>query len=468
MRSWGDGPGGGEPEEDKDTAEPPTKKKRGEPAQAKVVQAKPIGDLKPPAKPVSRWTEGLKFEEQLEDFMKMPRRGMYNRYLVIGKLPPELRTSEAIWRMVAPVQRDIVQVEMLTCFGKPVAHVALRNATGAATMHRLAEQLLPNLTVAFAPPRRASSSLWLGNIDDFVNRKDLESLLNQFGRVREGGLRYVPSRTCAFVTFSEAEEAVSARNTLYGLEILRNQYLNVDFTDENTEPPEGFGMWGAGAGAPWGAGAPGRNPWYPTQPWADPRWGMYENWYREQQKRTGRDDMRAPQQLRERNRSRTPRRRREASPERERGRRRQREPSPVKQQESSPEPPQVPKVNVKLYKMGESVCNITANYVKGHDSPAPLGGKLHIDQRTKIDHCRSHMERAGDLATVWHFSAAERKDCPAYDALCDYFVDKQRVGLVQTPTHYVYIVPPTETYLSELKLPSSNFVVGLQIPIKKT
>lgn len=30
---------------------------------------------------------------------------------------------------------------MLTCFGKPVAHVTLRSATAAAAMHRLCEQL---------------------------------------------------------------------------------------------------------------------------------------------------------------------------------------------------------------------------------------------------------------------------------------------------------------------------------------
>jgi len=125
------------------------------------------------------------------------------------------------------------------------------------------------------------------------------------------------------------------------------------------------------------------------------------------------------------------------------------------------------KAKVKLYKMGEFCCNIVANYVKGKESPEALQIKLQIDQRTKIDHCRSHLERAGALATVWHFSAADRRDCAAYDALCDYFVEKQRVGLVVAPSYYIYIVPPTEKYLAELGLPNSNFVVGLQIPIKK-
>jgi len=126
-----------------------------------------------------------------------------------------------------------------------------------------------------------------------------------------------------------------------------------------------------------------------------------------------------------------------------------------------------PKVKVKLYKMGEFACNIVANYVRGNTEPEAMMQKLQIDQRTKVDHCKSHTERAGGLATMWHFSAADRRDCVAYDALCDYFVEKQRVGLGQTPNYYVYIVPPTDKYLKALELPSSNFMVGLQIPIRK-
>lgn len=453
MRAWGG-----------DEAEAPPKRRRAEPSDGtqKYDGERSLGSLTAPAKPVSKWDEKLKFEEQLEDSMKMPRKGMYNRYLVIGKLPPELRTSEAIWRMVAPVQRDIVQIEMLTCFGKPVAHVALRNATSAATMHRLTEQMLPNLTVAFAPPRRASPTLWLGNIDDYVPRKDLEGLLETFGKV-VNGLRYVPARTCAFITFDEVEDAIIARNTLYGIEILKQQYLNADFADESVDPPD-TGMWGQG---PWNARG---GQWMP--PWGDPRaqWGMYSDWVRQQQGRKGDRDVRGRSPPREerkrRDRSRTPVKKQATSPER--NRRRRKEASPEARRSSSPEKePEVPKTKVKLYKMGEFCCNIVSNFVKGNPSPEQMQKKLQIDQRTKIDHCRSHMERAGDLATIWHFSAADRKDCAAYDALCDYFVEKLRVGLVQTPTHYVYIIPPTDMYLKELNLPPTNFVVGLQIPIKK-
>mmetsp|Transcript_105391 Transcript_105391/g.187410 ORF Transcript_105391/g.187410 Transcript_105391/m.187410 type:complete len:631 (-) Transcript_105391:58-1950(-) len=476
MRAFGDS---GKDEEKQETKKA---EEEGEPApkKAKTQAVDQNRKLTAPTKPISRWADSLSFEEQLEDFMKMPRRGMYNRYLVLGKLPPELRTGENIWRLMQPVQRDIVQVEMLTCFGKPVAHVTLRSATAAAAMHRLCEEHHKNLTVAFAPPRKASPTLWLGNVDDFVPRKSLETLLSEYGKVLHG-LRYLPARTCAFASFAEVRGAVAARNSLYGLEVTKNQYLNVDFVDDGdaaAPPPEAFGMWGAPppwgmppwgmppppfggprppwapppgiAGAPWGHPPPGMAPWQRGGP---PRDG--DHWRNtevpgarlvERGAKRGRGTARAHESP-----SRSPRR--EASPE-----------QPRRRKEKAAE---TPKSKVKLYKMGEFCCNIVANFVKGKESPESLTTKLQIDQRTKIDHCRAHMERAGPLATVWHFSAADRRDCTAYDALCDYFVEKQRVGLVQTPSYYIYIVPPTEKYLKELNLPASNFVVGLQIPIKK-
>jgi len=184
---------------------------------------------------------------------------------------------------------------------------------------------------------------------------------------------------------------------------------------------------------------------------------------------------RSRRELRQRSRTRSHGRRsdREASePPQERPRKRQKravQNAPVRTKQAAhsdseePAPPPTKaegkkaKAKVKLYKMGEFCCNIVANYVQGKEAPEHLVQKLHIDQRTKIDHCRSHLERAGALATVWHFSAADRRDCAAYDALCDYFVEKQRVGLVQTPSYYIYIVPPTEQYFKALGLPTLRY-----------
>eukprot|EP00405_Crypthecodinium_cohnii_P038849 CAMPEP_0206540242 /NCGR_PEP_ID=MMETSP0325_2-20121206/8873_1 /ASSEMBLY_ACC=CAM_ASM_000347 /TAXON_ID=2866 /ORGANISM="Crypthecodinium cohnii, Strain Seligo" /LENGTH=683 /DNA_ID=CAMNT_0054037897 /DNA_START=32 /DNA_END=2079 /DNA_ORIENTATION=- len=494
MRAWGEDDAPGSKREAADTA-----------GDAAPKEGAVAFQVKEPAKAVSKWSEELSFEQQLEDFMKMPRRGMYNRYLVLGKLPPELRTGEAIWRAMHTVQRDIIQIEMLTCFGKPVAHIALRSATAAAAMHRLCEQMHPNLTVAFAPPRRASRTLWLGNVDDFVPRKHLEEMLSDFGPVPQG-MRYLPARTCAFATFQNAKDAVAARNTLYGLEVQKNQYLNVDFVDDGAAgfapaAPETVGSW---QWSPqWG--------WYwleaqrpaapPHAPWAaQPPPGV----------RTRLSPARG-QERRHRSRTRSRGRggaasdREEESPAaaapqpREKRRRikkvaadRSPEPQaaqpPKKKQKLKKAAPQKhekklektgsqsedqvkieekttpPTAKVQLFKMGEFCCNVAAAYVKGKLLSDPIQGKLEIDQRTKVDHCKTHLDRAGKLATFWHFSAADRKDCAAYDALCDYFVEKERVGLVQTAKYYVYIVPPTEKYFTALGIPPSNFVVGLQIP----
>mmetsp|Transcript_1432 Transcript_1432/g.3840 ORF Transcript_1432/g.3840 Transcript_1432/m.3840 type:complete len:277 (-) Transcript_1432:255-1085(-) len=135
---------------------------------------------------------------------------------------------------------------------------------------------------------------------------------------------------------------------------------------------------------------------------------------------------------------------------------------------SSSSEPSGPKLRLQLYKMGEFCCDILANFVRGNEQPETISGPLLINQRTKMEHCQSHMERAGDLATVWYFSAADRRDCAAYDALCDYFIEKQRVGLVEGPTYYVYLVPPSERYIKQLGLPSSNFVIGVQVPMART
>lgn len=455
--------------------------------------------LSAPKKPVSKWSVDASFEEQLEDFMKMDRKGMYNRYLVFGKLPPDLRTADSIRRMVPPAQRDIQRIEMIKCFGKPCAHISLRSAAAALSLHKMTEQTKPELTVAFAPPRRQSSTLWLGNIDDFVDKQELEKMLKEHGHVL-GTLRYLPVKTCAFVTFKEASAAAAARNALYGLELEEKRYMNVDFVDEqeNIQPemPPGWGApgpWGPPMPGPWGMMGKGMPPMPgkgmmfgkgkgPMPPWGmgpDP-WMMYDPRRGGPPRfdeggfmgKGGEGRMRSD---RGRRRSRS-RGRREEPQQRSRSRRRRRradaeaEEEPDADEEPKPaEEPQAPsdKARVKLFKMGEFVCNCVATFVQGNEDSDPLVPHLQIDQRTKVDHCRSHMEKAGALVTTWHFSAADRRDCAAYDALCDYFVEKQRVGLVQTPSYYIYIVPPTKEFLGSMKLPESNFVVGLQIPVKK-
>ena len=53
-----------------------------------------------------------------------------------------------------------------------------------------------------------------------------------------------------------------------------------------------------------------------------------------------------------------------------------------------------------------------------------------IDQRTKREHCKTHIDRSTSVQT-WHLRAETRKDCEGFDDLCDYLTEKDRVGIAR-------------------------------------
>jgi len=122
-------------------------------------------------------------------------------------------------------------------------------------------------------------------------------------------------------------------------------------------------------------------------------------------------------------------------------------------------------VSVKLCKLGELCCEAIARFVGGNPQPEQLAETLGIDQRVKLDHCKDHIQWAGERLTVWRFSAVGRKGRAALGALGDYFVAKQRIGLVETASYALYIVPPDEGYLEALGMPPSGYALGLQVPL---
>mmetsp|Transcript_137339 Transcript_137339/g.342478 ORF Transcript_137339/g.342478 Transcript_137339/m.342478 type:complete len:631 (+) Transcript_137339:86-1978(+) len=129
----------------------------------------------------------------------------------------------------------------------------------------------------------------------------------------------------------------------------------------------------------------------------------------------------------------------------------------------------VPPVRMRLYKLGELCCEVVANFTGGNPDPEPLPETLQIDQRAKLDHCREHLQFAGELVTIWNLSAVVKKQAKAFNALSDYFVVKQRVGLVETPAYSIYVVPPDTGFLETLGLAALGWakagcLLALQVP----
>jgi len=126
-------------------------------------------------------------------------------------------------------------------------------------------------------------------------------------------------------------------------------------------------------------------------------------------------------------------------------------------------------IKVRLSKLGEFCCDVFACFAGGNPTPDLLAPSLSIDQRAKLDHCKEHLDFAGDLVTVWILTATTKRQAKGMGALCEYFVCKERVGMVVTPAYSVYMVPPEAAFLEKLGLASKNFarpgcLLALQVP----
>jgi len=123
---------------------------------------------------------------------------------------------------------------------------------------------------------------------------------------------------------------------------------------------------------------------------------------------------------------------------------------------------------LQLYKLGARCCTVMIHRVGGSESSLQ-SRRLDIDQRVRLEHCRKHLQWAGDLATVWHFAATDPREKVAWEALCNYFVSRKRIGLAELDATTVYVVPPDDGFLSELGLPAApgslaGSLLALQVP----
>jgi len=125
---------------------------------------------------------------------------------------------------------------------------------------------------------------------------------------------------------------------------------------------------------------------------------------------------------------------------------------------------------VSLYKMGEFCCDAQAEFVEGNEALRHNftdSIRLDIDQRTKTENLHSHKSRNVGRFALWKLLPNTEKDEGRYDELFRYFVQRDRVGLVQTKASHVYIVPPDKDFLAKLNLPNLGHAYAVQIPVRK-
>ncbi|KAG2177469.1 hypothetical protein INT44_007980 [Umbelopsis vinacea] len=72
-------------------------------------------------------------------------------------------------------------------------------------------QLLPSQAATAQTPTR---SLWIGNIDSSISEDDLQELFSPFGPIES--LRLLVDKECAFINFSNVEDAVRAKDEVLG------------------------------------------------------------------------------------------------------------------------------------------------------------------------------------------------------------------------------------------------------------
>jgi len=88
--------------------------------------------------------------------------------------------------------------------------------------------------------------------------------------------------------------------------------------------------------------------------------------------------------------------------------------------------------------------------------------RLDVNQRANLERLMSHLKKNWRYS-LWQLGAESPSDSHAYDAFCDYFINKQRVGLLNTQSHAVYLVPPNPDYVKPLDLPDADYLYAFVI-----
>ncbi|KAF8820067.1 hypothetical protein IE077_000576, partial [Cardiosporidium cionae] len=185
--------------------------------------------------PVSQWSSHQSIDEQMEDYRCLMKRFIFtNRYLLLSHLPSRLLRVYTLRRWVENLSEEgDVEVEILTnSEGHTVAHLTFKTKSSASKAYKKIESNTEGITVEHAPPRKANSCLWLGNVREFMCMQplesDLKSIFESFGPIVRWKL--MSGKNCGFVAYQNIEHAITARNHLYGLLFGREICLNIDFS----------------------------------------------------------------------------------------------------------------------------------------------------------------------------------------------------------------------------------------------
>lgn len=129
---------------------------------------------------------------------------------------------------------------------------------------------------------------------------------------------------------------------------------------------------------------------------------------------------------------------------------------------------------VGLYKIGEFFCDAHAEFLEGNEAlrVSFTEGvedtiRLDIDQRTKASIFDTHKDRNAEGFALWKLLPDTEKDEGRYHELFSYFTQRERVGLLQTKTALVYIVPPDKHFLEKINLPDRGHAYMVMVEFGK-
>eukprot|EP00923_Selenidium_pygospionis_P042746 GHVN01073808.1.p1 GENE.GHVN01073808.1~~GHVN01073808.1.p1 ORF type:complete len:2014 (+),score=329.99 GHVN01073808.1:302-6343(+) len=125
--------------------------------------------------------------------------------------------------------------------------------------------------------------------------------------------------------------------------------------------------------------------------------------------------------------------------------------------------------HIKVLKSGEEVCRMSLKFIRGEESWYPPE-KLHVWSRADAARLLKQLEQSNwRNFSLWQLGVGSTHAIK-YDKFCEYFIKKQRVGLLEWDSDksgagngpigsfYIYLVPPLDSYMEMFKIKEGSFL----------